>query len=350
MRTRCGRRRAASIPLDPYLAGRRRRGQDAAPWLGGPFRFGVPAADQLEFFGDDEAAALYRKAVADMETIGRAESRDRFLHLPRRGRSALFRSVGRRTPGRHPAVSSRRTRDEMNPVVREIIAGAIAVHRRRRLQGGVPAARIAPRHRSRMGAHGRAGAAHHRHHLHARSGRRPIPSGSIPTWATTRISSTCWIWRPWRCPPDSAPTACPSESRSSGRRSATKPCWLWPIASIALRERTRTGDRAESVPARMHRGGRGGRAPDGPAAQLAVDGTRRAPAEDLPHGARLSPLRAGRRRCRRKARAGARRGVRWHRESKSKSGPCRKTSSAVSSRPCRRRSESAAPRSIAARW
>jgi allophanate hydrolase len=46
------------------------RGADAAPWLGGKFRFGVPAADQLEFFGDSEAARLFRAAIERVETLG----------------------------------------------------------------------------------------------------------------------------------------------------------------------------------------------------------------------------------------------------------------------------------------
>jgi allophanate hydrolase len=56
-------------PRDPYsrtLA----PGQDAAPWLGGAFRFGVPAPTQLQFFGDDEAESLYWQAVDAIERMG----------------------------------------------------------------------------------------------------------------------------------------------------------------------------------------------------------------------------------------------------------------------------------------
>src|SRR5579859_3225708 len=42
-------------PLDPFS----RLGQEASPWLGGPFRFGVPSPGQLEFFGDQAAATLF---------------------------------------------------------------------------------------------------------------------------------------------------------------------------------------------------------------------------------------------------------------------------------------------------
>jgi allophanate hydrolase len=54
---------------DPYSR-EPRPGDGAAPWLRGPFRFGVPAASQLEFFGDNEAAALYAAAIGRMESLG----------------------------------------------------------------------------------------------------------------------------------------------------------------------------------------------------------------------------------------------------------------------------------------
>jgi allophanate hydrolase len=45
-------------------------GANAAPWLGGAFRFGVPDVARLEFFGDDEARALFVDAVHRLEAIG----------------------------------------------------------------------------------------------------------------------------------------------------------------------------------------------------------------------------------------------------------------------------------------
>ena len=45
-------------------------GDEAAPWVAGEFRFGVPPAGQLAFFGDDAAAALYAEAVERMEALG----------------------------------------------------------------------------------------------------------------------------------------------------------------------------------------------------------------------------------------------------------------------------------------
>ena len=63
---------------DPYS--RPSAGEDgAAPWLGGPFRFGVPQPDQWEFFGDEEA----RKAVRGVHPRSRvAGRRRRALRLP----------------------------------------------------------------------------------------------------------------------------------------------------------------------------------------------------------------------------------------------------------------------------
>jgi allophanate hydrolase len=48
-------------------------GQGAAPWgASDEFRFGVPATETLEFFGDHEAATLYRAAVKKLTQLGGA--------------------------------------------------------------------------------------------------------------------------------------------------------------------------------------------------------------------------------------------------------------------------------------
>jgi allophanate hydrolase len=47
----------------------------AAPWLGGPFRFGMPQPSDLEFFGDTEAAALYASAAERLEALGGVRTR-----------------------------------------------------------------------------------------------------------------------------------------------------------------------------------------------------------------------------------------------------------------------------------
>ena len=56
-------------PGDPFSR-EPRAGEDAAPWLYSDFRFGVPSPEQLEFFGDEEAACLYDKAVEELRNIG----------------------------------------------------------------------------------------------------------------------------------------------------------------------------------------------------------------------------------------------------------------------------------------
>jgi len=46
-------------------------GEDGpAPWLGGPFRFGVPQPDQWEFFGDEEAQRLFEASLRALESLG----------------------------------------------------------------------------------------------------------------------------------------------------------------------------------------------------------------------------------------------------------------------------------------
>jgi allophanate hydrolase len=46
-------------------------GEDAAPWIASDeFRFGVPAPEHLEFFGDTEAQALYETSIYELEAIG----------------------------------------------------------------------------------------------------------------------------------------------------------------------------------------------------------------------------------------------------------------------------------------
>lgn len=52
-------------PADPFA-----RPAQAGPLLGARFRFGVPSAEQLAFFGDDAAAALFAKASQTLEALG----------------------------------------------------------------------------------------------------------------------------------------------------------------------------------------------------------------------------------------------------------------------------------------
>jgi allophanate hydrolase len=98
-------------------------GQDAAPWLGGSFRFGVPASEYLEFFGDDEAEGLYRKALGDLERLG--GERVEIDYSIFSAVAALLYSgpwVAERLAAIRGFVDARA--EDMNPVVREIISGA----------------------------------------------------------------------------------------------------------------------------------------------------------------------------------------------------------------------------------
>jgi allophanate hydrolase len=98
-------------------------GQDAAPWAAGPFRLGVPAAEQLQFFGDDEAAALYQEAIATMEALG--GRRVEIDYSPFLAAAKLLYSgpwVAERLAAIGPFLE--RHAADMHPVVREIIAGA----------------------------------------------------------------------------------------------------------------------------------------------------------------------------------------------------------------------------------
>jgi len=45
-------------------------GEGAAPWVGSHFRFGVPTADSMEFFGDHESEDCYRNAVHELARLG----------------------------------------------------------------------------------------------------------------------------------------------------------------------------------------------------------------------------------------------------------------------------------------
>jgi allophanate hydrolase len=109
-------------PLDAYsrVAG---PGQGAAPWINGRFRFGVPAATQLEFFGDEEAATLYAQAVKQLEAIGGERVEIDFAIF---GYVANLLYSGPWVAERLAAIGPfmHAHAAEMDPVVREIIGGA----------------------------------------------------------------------------------------------------------------------------------------------------------------------------------------------------------------------------------
>ena len=143
---------------------------------------------------------------------GRAQGRNRFLDLPRRRRPALLGAVGRRALRRDPPLyRSACGRDE---------PGGARHHRRRaallgggRVRGRIPAARTAPRRGSPVGA-AWTSCCCPPPAPSTRTKRWPrLRCSSIPISATTRISSTCWIWRRSRCRRACAPTDCRSASR-----------------------------------------------------------------------------------------------------------------------------------------
>jgi allophanate hydrolase len=107
---------------DPYSR-RPYTGEGATPWATGQFRVGVPAADQLEFFGDSEAAALYERAVRRLDELGGTQV-EIDLSLFRAAAEMLY--AGPWVAERCAAIGAflEEHGAEMNPVVREIIAGA----------------------------------------------------------------------------------------------------------------------------------------------------------------------------------------------------------------------------------
>ncbi|MBI1789799.1 MAG: allophanate hydrolase [Acidobacteria bacterium] len=107
---------------DPYSRVPR-PGEGAAPWVAGAFRFGVPEADQLEFFGDGEAAALYDDAIGALERCGGVRVKVDFSAF-REAASLLY--SGPWVAERMAAIETflREHGDAMDPVVRGIIQGA----------------------------------------------------------------------------------------------------------------------------------------------------------------------------------------------------------------------------------
>jgi allophanate hydrolase len=98
-------------------------GQGAAPWTAGEFRFGIPNADALEFFGDDEAAACYAAAVRAMTELGGEAVV--FDYEPFRATAELLYKgpwVGERLAAIQDFIEEHRP--EMDPTVGQIIACA----------------------------------------------------------------------------------------------------------------------------------------------------------------------------------------------------------------------------------
>jgi allophanate hydrolase len=110
-------------PADPYsrVTG---VGQDAAPWLWGSLRFGVPAEEHLEFFGDDEARKLYMDAADNLEDFRGAQRVEIDFSVFQEAAALLY--SGPWVAERLAAIGGFMDEhsEEMNPVVREILEGA----------------------------------------------------------------------------------------------------------------------------------------------------------------------------------------------------------------------------------
>jgi allophanate hydrolase len=100
-----------------------RAGDEAAPWVARGFCFGVPPSGQLEFFGDDAAAALFTEAVERMEGLGGRKIEIDFSIF--RAAADLF-CAGPWVAERYAAIRQfiDTHADQMNPVVRGMIEGA----------------------------------------------------------------------------------------------------------------------------------------------------------------------------------------------------------------------------------
>jgi allophanate hydrolase len=98
-------------------------GAGAAPWLPGPFRFGVPREEDLAFFGDAESPALYQAAIARLETLG--GTRVTIDFTPFRDAAALL-YAGPWVAERYAAVGAfvEAHPEAVHPVVGQIIRGA----------------------------------------------------------------------------------------------------------------------------------------------------------------------------------------------------------------------------------
>jgi len=109
-------------PNDPYSRAPG-PGDGAAPWAGGSFRFGVPAPNQLEFFGDKEAEGLFDAATARLEQLGGTRVEIDFS-LFRAVAELLYSGpwVAERLAAIHTFYEAHSA--EMNPVVAGIIGGA----------------------------------------------------------------------------------------------------------------------------------------------------------------------------------------------------------------------------------
>ena len=121
--------RATTLSLSAPIMGNQTLEDKAAPWApclasaSRSFRFGVPSAEDLEFFGDTGAKTLYEKSISTLEALG-GEAVP-FDYKPFRDAASLLYSgpwVAERLAGLKEFFGSHA--DDIHPVVRGIIAGA----------------------------------------------------------------------------------------------------------------------------------------------------------------------------------------------------------------------------------
>jgi allophanate hydrolase len=120
-----------------------------APGFGSQFRFGVPRCPELEFFGDDEASALFDAAIGMLEQAGGIRVETSFAPFRDAGR-LLYEGpwVAERLHATQTLLS--KNPEAMLPVTREIIEGGVQLQCSRCLSRAIPAGGIAPRRRPRV--------------------------------------------------------------------------------------------------------------------------------------------------------------------------------------------------------
>ncbi|HEY4361240.1 MAG TPA: allophanate hydrolase [Bryobacteraceae bacterium] len=100
-----------------------RPGEGASPWLGSAFCFGVPHADQLEFFDDSGAATLFEAAASRLQSLGGHRVEIDFSVF-RAAADLLYSGpwVAERLAALRDFIPDHGT--DMDPVVRQIVSGA----------------------------------------------------------------------------------------------------------------------------------------------------------------------------------------------------------------------------------
>ncbi len=156
-------------------------GEGAAPWLFSDFRFGVPAPEQLEFFGDDEAAYLYHSAVEQLQKIGGETVVIDFT--PFRLAAELLYG-GAWVAERFVAIKDffLKHAAEMDPVVRNIIGGAAKLSAVDAYQGEYRLRELCAEANKQWREMDVLVLTDHWHHLHARANCRGSSQAELQPW------------------------------------------------------------------------------------------------------------------------------------------------------------------------